>query len=762
MARDSDVASLPGVVGARAGAVIGACVVAVTVGAAWLGFGVSASDALRYAMYEAAFVALPGVLAYLVLAPRPGAVIRWLAIGVPLGLALELAAFNLTAALEFREAFAIYPALAIPVFGVLAWRRPPISVAPGSRLGRGSTIALGVAIAAGVAYFALGGFVPTPLPAEAENVAYHPDVMAHVSIAAEALHHWPVENPGVVGLDLRYHFFAHQHMAAATQVTAVELLEILVRLLPVFIIVVIGVQVGALARTLGGPPWTAPVAAGLMLAAGELDLDPDREVTFLGAFFKQVFISPTFLFGFVFLLGATILIAELLKSRPGERERGTYVLLGILLLTAAGAKAAILPVLLGGLALLVVVRALTARRLVGEAARLLALTTGAFLVSYVALYAGGGDRALEFAPLSGLAKSTIHEFIGSPTDSISNLVAWGPGIVLLVVAFLAPLMGIVWLIAERRGRLDDAEWFVVFAFVFGSALTLSFEHPGNANFFFMFYGYAAALPLGARGLASIVERLRGPERVDPLRYVLVAAGGLFAVLVASTIAWSLPLSDPQRYVLAFGSVGFAVLAAGLVGARGHRGRERGLRATGIAALALAGASMVDPALDLARGPVERALAGDSIYEFKDSSADHGMDTALYDGLRWVRAHTDEDDVIAVNHHYSLSGERLPTFFYYTALTERRAYIESWLFTPKGLGTAYEDLVTGRVVPYADRVELNDTAFESPSAAAISRLGDQGVDYMLVDNYNREPGPRLDRWARQVFTNPSLTVYELDE
>jgi hypothetical protein len=93
--------------------------VSATIAATWFLSGVAISEAARFVVFEAFYVVLPGCLLYRVLSSDPGGRLRTLAIGWPLGYAIEVGAFALSAAVDKREAFAFLPLVSIALIAVL-------------------------------------------------------------------------------------------------------------------------------------------------------------------------------------------------------------------------------------------------------------------------------------------------------------------------------------------------------------------------------------------------------------------------------------------------------------------------------------------------------------------------------------------------------------------------------------------------------------------------------------------------------------------
>jgi hypothetical protein len=208
----------------------------------WLLGGVPASDVVLFTVYEVTFVALPGWVVYGLLRPESSKGER-LVFGWALGYALVIAAFAVTAAAGVRFLLFAYPLL-VGAFGL--WRLNTTGRArprPGYG-GRWNWIAAGIAAtASGMVAAAL--FPPNPLPGTVHRVTYFLDNVFQISLAAEALHHWPLTDPTVSGQPLHYHTFAHMLMAATTQVTGIGLPTVVLRLLPLTMIALFAAQVAA-------------------------------------------------------------------------------------------------------------------------------------------------------------------------------------------------------------------------------------------------------------------------------------------------------------------------------------------------------------------------------------------------------------------------------------------------------------------------------------------------------------------------------------
>jgi hypothetical protein len=748
-----------------AGSLVGAALVGL-----WLGFGVSGSEIARYLAYEIALVLLPGILAYRAISPAPGGALRQIAIGWPLGYAIEIAAFALTAALDLRGLFPLLPLAVAAAAGFYIWRTGPSSTEEqpsGDQGTRGPLPTTGVWVVAGVAiaaliYLSLGFFVSSPLPGDVGSVSYDVDTPFDITVVAEAKHHWPIENPTVAGLPLPYHVYAFIDMAAVSQVTGIEPSTLVLRLFPAPLIVLITLQLVALGREVGRSVWIGPLAAVLVLLTGELDLDPDRPFLMGNPFFDNLFHSPTFLFAIPLFLAITLLLLGALPRRNGMGPR-TAALLLVLLLACAGAKASVLPVVSGGLVVWIAWAWLGKRAPIHAAVIALGTLVLAFILTYLLLYQGGGAGGFSLA-LFGFTDFTVfNELIEpaarSPLGDVALTGLTGP---ISLAAGVLPALGIIWVIRVRGLRLEPGEAWLLALFLtsLGAFVLLSHERAGE--FYFLHYGYIAGCVLSAKGILLFTERFWAHWERSEVALGGLVAGALAGGAVAAAII-HVPASDTAcagRLALGFAVAALTIVALALWASRASRGRVAGA-GTGIALLLTISLGLLNTPLDTVPPIAEKLDANLTLYPEDDVTFDRGLTRDLYDGLRWVRDHSDDDEVIAVNNHFKDAAGTSSRYWYYTAFTERRAFLESWIITTDAQEIGYDRVSSGEEVPFPERRRLNAAVFEmgSPSALAELRAG-YGVDLLLVDKVHGSASPKLRELARPVFENDALTVYRV--
>ncbi len=736
---------------------LAALAVGVTLAGTWLLSGVGAGEAARYVAFEALYSLLPGSLLYLLLGRGRGGWPAVLAIGWPCGYALEVGFFALTAALNVRGAFALLPLIALAAACPLLLRRGR-GVRPESRApvpGR-EALALAAAISAGIVLLAFTFYSSSPLPAHASSVSYSEDNVFDISLAAEARHHWPITEPWVAGLPFHYYTAVFMHAAAANQVAGVAPASTILRLLPATMLLLSALQLWflgqSLGRSMGRPRWTGPLAAALLLALADLNLDPIHIDVFHISPFSQFSLSPTFAFGVPFFLALLAVVQT--RALPDVERRRTLVLVALLVMGCGAAKTFAAADFIGGLGLFWLLAALTGRptRTVFLCLIISAISIGAV---YLVMLAGGMAGSLGVHPLDFLntgaslvkVKAQLRSVSGAGGLWIGLLALGGP---VLAVALLAPLLGALWL-PKRHGALSPAAKLLLCMFVAGALAYVMLGAPGGVEGVFLVYGYLAALPVAALGLLNLWSDI--PVRAR--RAVVGACGGVLALALAlATAGQILTLTGRSRqlwYVGAYGLLAAAVLIAVL--------RLRPSLSPNIPSAAgriVACCILLFTVLGLTKPATLTAVGAWKTIRHepiaaRDSAAGYGMNATLYQGLLWVRAHTTPCDVLAVNNHYSAAPPSESLYFYYSAFTERRVFLESWHYSAEG---------AQRAQPFPARYALNTQGVERGDPAALRALHEDGVGYVLIDKTHGGGAKESPSVSRLIFSNGALDVYRL--
>jgi hypothetical protein len=518
-----------------AGISVPVAIVAAVCFAAWLAFGVSLTDVLLFTGYALAFNLLPGCAAFVAVARPAGFGVRELAVGWGLGYALESGAFVLTAATGHRGLLPLYPVVVVVLAAPALWtlrrrfRLPRHTVAPAWAWG-----AAAVAITT-VLLTADGFFTQTPMPGADPAVDYYADVIGHLAFAAEALHHWPLEAPGLSGVRLHYYFLANTHMAAIAQVTGIELPTVAFRLYLIPMLLLVGVQLVALARAIGASAGAGVVAGALVLLLGSTDPFPTVPTELLTTFP----LSPSFLMGTIIWLPILILLCEVLDRRPEALRLPALLAIGVaLLLACEGAKATSVPMTLGALGLVGLWAALRDRSrlpvIVGAGAACVAVIVVFNLVLY-----HGMTNSLALHPLGGYLQSEPFRLLDERLhhSPFARVVLYPLAFVLGTLRLLVTLLpGLVLLALRRRLASPPSRLLLLGLFLIGVAAMLLLTHPGTSQLYFFFPGYIAGALLSAAGL---VEALAPKVAALEIRrgWALGAAALAALVLVIDMPVW---------------------------------------------------------------------------------------------------------------------------------------------------------------------------------------------------------------------------------
>lgn len=741
-------------------------VVAATAGL-WIATGVGAGDAFLYLGYEFLFVIGPGWILFRAISPGTRSPLTQVAFGWPLGLACEVGFFALTAALDAREAFYAYPAVvAFPSGLVLLRRSRPRSEEgdnEGPRLAPRQVWALAGICLFGLAYVGMTLYAQSPIPGTVETVFYLPDSIAHISWAAEALHHWPFELPQLAGVPFNYHYLSHLHLAAASQVTGIEVSVVFMRLYLPPLLFLLVLQLGHAGRTVSGLAWAGPVAAALFIAVSELDLMIPQLVPFQGLKDLWLWASPSFALGLAFMLPATVLVASLIDrdvwARLGLDNRiAAWVLLVPLLLAAGGAKPVPLPLLIGGLAGLLVWDRLAHRSLDRTAVRALGLASVAFLAWIAAVYGtkGGGlalgiGQGAELMPAIGLLRQTV------PDAFVVEVAYWGLGF-FVGAAFLyaAPLAGLYWVLGRGRPPLGPVQRLLLVILACGlAAWVFTDDDVGNSGYFSV-YAITAAAPVIATGLLRGLGELRAVDQVTGRRGALIA---VMVAVIATGIAlagWELTLDlhPAQAFVVVYAALSL-LLAGVYLGARAVMGGRVAVAAVVATGLVVA---ILNPLLDTVPETARRLKEDLPLYD----AFQYGLTRDDYEGALWLRHNTSPDAVLSISNQTSERARVLaPGHTEIPAFSERRALYEGWQWSMRAADLGFASVYRRERFPYPLRRRLEFRLFAQGNRRALDTLKRKyGVTHLVIDRDDGRVNPRVYGMGELVFANPGMQVIEL--
>ncbi len=725
--------------------------------------GVRIDEVLLFVGFQIAFAVVPGLLSYLLLVGIPRPVGDILAVAIPLGLAIQIGCFILTAAVGERWLFSIYPVLFIGASAPFLYLRraalAPLRSAGALRaVTRKSVLAVPLITVCTLLVIYLAVFATNPLPREIHSVSYYPDLVFDISLAAEILHHWPFMNPSVSGVALHYHIFVNIAIAATAQVTRLNLLTIVMRLEPTFLVSLIAVELFALGRKVGGTPAAGVTAVVLGLFAGELNFSwidlAGGGIPVLGLLF-----SPSYQLGAVFFLAVCLVLVDRVAFEiRGSRARCALVL-GILSFGAVGAKVSVVPILAAGLALFILGQA-PLRRANLKAMRAgdiwsLAVVATVGVAGYVFIYRGGG-QGQAFEPLNFLSYTGFASIYRQADHSLAYALLSVLASAIVLCVLLLSLVGILfnrslWLPLRAA---SSPERLLLCMFAASLAPFLLFAVPADSQIYFIAYGFLAASVVSAAGLTTAVGalRLRAADFVSP---ALVCAAGVLAVIVNLWTGRSTVALVPAYAFLAC----IVILTTRLLRRRVSETDVSALRAfLTLGALVLVCLTIASQVFEQTAPTIDRRLTGEHTFKPSGVGFHRGITTDLLRGLEWVRDHTAPSAVIAINDH-ELSGGGGSPYIYTSAFSERRVFLESWQYTTQGASYA---VLEKSGTPFPHLLAINDAAVLRASPAAISLLDDHyGVRYIVIDRHHGpSASPYLYRVADLVYSNPDVAVFKI--
>lgn len=790
------------------------------IAALWLAGGVRLDEIARYVPYELGFVFLPGWLVYRALVVSPGGRLREIVFGWSLGYLLEVVGLLVTAAAGLRAAFYVYPLLVgIPAALVARRRALAAKEAPRVRsappLGPvwvGALLCILLLLYAGAV-----GFTQTPLPRDTASVTYQEDTVFTISLAAEALHHWPLTMPSVAGEPLRYHAFAFMHMAAISQVTGIDLSVVVMRLYEIPLLLLFALQLILAGRRIGRS-WSAGLAAlFVVMFLGELDASTATGVgrfLFRDLFFYWLLASHTFLLGLVFFLPAVLILCDLLGDGAASRRsrRAAWVLFAAFLLGCVGSKSYSLAVVGGALVLFLLWRFLADREVHRPAMFALGVSAAVYVAANLLVFGWNAAGAV-IRPFRNLESmkgvQDLDEYFGYVWGTPS--VPPGLGVAFGVFGLLGvPILGIALLLKHERRALSQAEMLCLCLFVAVLPTLFISSQPGFGQMFLVFFGVVPGTILAAGGYVLWFQHARPSLRSAVLVLAAVATAvvaldllleasprvglqiTLFVVAVAAVLGGAtrlfsrrlvLPVSlfvgilglllvatplvrllssssDESRFPIGTAAavtalvLGIAGLAAGTLYA--IRGRSsRGVFA-GAAVMGVLLLAALNTPLDWFPHLVGRWTDGKPAYNQELS----GLTAGLYEGLTWIRENTGTDDVLVVNNYSLQPDERDSKYFYYSAFAERRVVLESWDYTEQTAATGRFSLPAEQT-PFPRRLALSSAVFRDGNERAARVLArDHGARYFVADKLHGPATPSFTRLFPAVFSNEDVDVYDV--
>lgn len=739
--------------------------------------GTSPLDLLRFAAYAGLSLVLPGTLVYRALmarsrwdqpgpgrAARPRSLPGDLAMGTAVGLVLELCAWAVFSWLDLRSLVVAWPVPVVVAFAAVPrlrrhWRAPAGSV----RAPLGWSWAVAGVVCLFTAYLAAVFIDRNPILPTSEHTRQYLDLAYQLSLAGEAKHSIPLNLPQVAGEPLYYHWFGYVHMAMMSMVGGIDLPVVALRFAVPGLCALAAVLTAVAGWRISRRPYVGALAATLFFVIAEFNFVHPVTFPFGTQATFVVWHGMSMTYSWVLLIAAIIVLAEVVSHSPSGEvggqpvPRGVWVLATALLLASSGAKASSLPVIGIGLALTAVALLVPPGRAGGWAGIRAALPGPV-------IWAGVATVAAQLFALAVLYRFNSYGTSPALMRGLGNYWNRGPerpgvGVLVMVGVFLAFVLslllrtaGIVPLLWLRRGRLSPEQWLLVGGGIAGPLLYLVLHQPSGGEEYFTRAGFAFGVLASAWGYALVWDRARLGTRSKWALGVgtLIYAGAL--VLIQLRYARPAPADDVYSPVLPILGWAGVLLATGAVVALWWR-----LVSRSWAPLRGRGALVALTAVLAAGAP---GLVMDS---YKSLQAPNGgayapilLPASRVEAARWVRDHSDPDDIIATNVHcLTYRGQVCDArSFWLSAYAERSVLVEGWGFAPRLSGTG--------LGPFWDPelLALNDAAIYETTEGNLAGLRDRGVRWIVVDREVSQESPALAELARLRFDNGRLAVYQL--
>jgi hypothetical protein len=703
-----------------------------------LSAGTPVLDLVKYAGYAVLAVALPGTLVYRALRRNPRTLVEDLAMGVAVGLCLELAAWACYSALDLRGWVWTWPLAVVVPFAAIPRLR-------GCWLVRGyekTPLAWSWSVSGVVTFFTVylaAVFLDrNPIVPTSEDTRQYLDLAYQLSLAGEAKHRIPPHLPQVANEPLYYHWFGHAHMAMTSMVGHIDLTVVSLRLAVPGLCIAAIVLSAVVGWRLSGRPLVGVVTAVLFWVVGEVNFTHPVTQPFGTQAAFVIWHGMSMTYSWVLLIA---LIGALGATLAGNR---TYSVVALLALGSSGAKASSLPVVLLALLFTGAVLLLTTRRVPKPLLVSLAIVFAAQLFATAVLFRFH-TYGLRVDPFGNL-----RWFWRSPAPVPHWLLVSGV-VAAFVINMQARMVGIVSLLWVRRLVLSPVEWFLLGGALAGPGLYLAFGAISAE--YFTRAGFTFGVVLSAIGFVLVLDR----ARLSMSRKVLLAfaATSLAVLLVVAQLLYAGPDPGSSSYsalvpILKWSAVLATIGVLVALAWNPATLRFPGLRRRGglvlLTAILVAGA----PGLAMDMYKSVQNPNGGAYYNIV-------LPRSRVEAARWVRDHSRPTDVLATNAH-CLSGTG-PTCdarsFWLSAYSERSVLVEGWSFAPRLVESA-----TGAFWDPA-LLDLNDLAFYAPSPELLAELRHRyHVRWLVVDREVGRESNDLSALARLGYTDGRMAVYEL--
>jgi hypothetical protein len=441
-------------------------------------------------------------------------------------------------------------------------------------------------------------------------------------------------------------------------------------------------------------------------------------------------------------------------------------MIALLLAATIGGKATFLPLLLGGLGLAGLISLIVRRRIDRPLIIASAFAVAGIAYAQLVLF-GGSSQGMSIEPFAIIDVAAANYMNGPPPWFLTLT------FLLVLLGWTARAVGVVGILARRDRWRDPVAAMLIGMVVAALTVAFTFGQSGGGQMYFARSATPFIAVLSAWGAALLLPSGRATRRMAFVLLGFAAAGMALSTAVVVLGDPLVPtvarLGDRRAVAIALvlpylpilGAI--AALALALFLLRRRYAVLRGVSAVLVFAFVFGlGASRLIPAV---RDPLRYyASHGGMVYMGSD-----GLGRTIAPGgvvvARWLRAHSDPDDLVATNVHcrFEFEGQCDHRHFWISAFAERHVLVESWNYTAganariKSFDGAWYYLPYWKPEVLAD----NDRVFSDPTPANVRRLRERyGVRWLFVDERYETPAPGLGAVARERFRSGRSVLYDI--
>lgn len=697
--------------------------------------GTSIADIAAFGLYAALAVMLPGTLVYRALRRSALTLAEDLAMGAAVGLVLELAAWALFSALDLRSWVAVWPLLVIVPFAAIPRLRRHWWVTGYERAPLGWSWSVALIVAFWTTYLSSVFLQRNPILPTSGSTRQYLDLAYQLSLAGEAKNHIPPGLPQAAGEPLYYHWFGYSHMAMTSMVGGIDLAAVSLRFVVPALCALAILLTAVVGWRLSKRAAVGAIAAALFFAIGEFNFTDPVTMPFGTQATFVIWHGMSMTYSWVLLL-ALIGVAGAILA--GETRMGMFVLAALLLLASTGAKSSTLPVVIGALAVAALTQLIMRRK----------IPWATVLLGLMAVIA-------QFLAVAVLYRFNTYGTALKPFTLLEGFYA-GQGWLVTAGVFLGfflnmgmRLAGIIPLLWRSWRQMLPVQWFLLGGTVAGFAACLLLDSVGGAQVYFARSGFAFGVILSAWGFVEVLDRARLTKRGHIVLAIGAAQVALALIVVQFVAARWQPKGHPYSPVIPIWQ--WAALLFGIAACTLFVWHSLP-KLTGKGGVVLLTFVLIAgaPGLIMDMRKSERVPNGGAYHNI-------AMPLSRVEAARWVRDHSNPDDVLVTNVH-CLNGRQAwcdSRSFWLSAYSERRVLVEGWGFAPRTAGVVYPEFWD------QDLLRRNDDAIDAPTAEELARLRDEHrVRWVVVDTLISLPSSELAQLADVAYDNGRIMVFRI--